>query len=113
MKTKTLDVSKFFDNVPMKVVIKKLNYGELIDIKDNTPMGIDKLTQVPKELEGQASALFMKATILSVPIVKMDGDKETIVQVSKPTLEEIRSLDFDLGTYLIEEISKFNGLSPN
>lgn len=103
MKIKELDVSKFFENVPTKITIKKLNFGELIDIKDNTPMGIDKITQVPKELEGQASLMFMQAAIIVAPFIKG----------TKATIEEVRNLDFDLGTFLIEEIYKLNGLNPN
>ena len=103
MKTKELDVSKFFENVPTKVVIKKLSFGELVDIKDNTPMGIDKITQVPKELEGQTSLLFIQAALVSAPFIKG----------TKAIIEEIRNMDFDLGTFLIEEIYKLNNLSPN
>ena len=103
MKTKEIDVSKFFENVPTKVVIKKLTFGELVDIKDNTPMGIDKITQVPKELEGQTSLMFIQAALVSAPFIKG----------TKATLDEVRNLDFDLGTFLIEEIYKLNGLGPN
>ena len=103
MKTKELDVSKFFENVPTKVVIKKLTFGELVDIKDNTPMGIDKITQVPKELEGQAALMFMQSSIVSAPFIKG----------TKATIEEVRNIEFDLGTFLVAEIYKFNGLSPN
>jgi len=113
MKTKTLDVSKFFENVPTTAIIKKLSFGELIDIKDNTPMGIDKITQVPRELEGQTSALFMQAAIVSLPLLKEENGVEKIVQLSKPTIADVRSIDFDFGTFLIEEIYGLNNLSPN
>ncbi len=103
MKTKELDISKFFENVPTKVVIKKLSFGELVDIKDNAPTGIDKITQVPKELEGQASLMFMQASLVSAPFIKG----------TKATIEEVRNIDFDLGTFLIEEIYKLNNLAPN
>ena len=103
MKNKELDVSKFFENVPTKIVIKKISFGELVDIKDDAPMGIDKITQVPKELEGQTSLMFIQAALVSAPFV----------QGKKATIEEIRNLDFDLGTFLIEEIYKLNNLSPN
>lgn len=103
MKTHELDVAKFYDNAPTKIVIKKLSFGELVDIKDNTPIGIDKITQVPKELEGQTSLLFIQAALVSAPFIKG----------TKATIGEVRDIDFDLGTFLIEEIYKLNGLSPN
>ena len=102
MKIKELDISKFWET-PATVVIKKLTFGELVDIKDNTPVGIDKITQVPKELEGQTSLMFIQAALVSAPFIKG----------TKATIEEIRNLDFDLGTFLIEEIYKLNGLGPN
>jgi len=102
MKTKELDISKYLET-GAKCTIKKLTFGELVDIKDNTPMGIDKITQVPKELEGQTSLLFIQAALVSAPFIKG----------TKATIEEVRSLDFDLGTFLIEEIYKINNLSPN
>lgn len=112
-KIEEIDVSKYFDGTKQIAKIKKLSFGELVDIKDSTPMAIDKITQVPKELEGQAAILFMRASLLSVPIIKKSGDVEQIVQVSNPTIEEIRSIDFDLGTFLIEKIYAKNNLAPN
>jgi len=102
MKIKELDISKFWET-PATVVIKKLTFGELVDIKDNTPVGIDKITQVPKELEGQTSLMFIQAALVSAPFIKG----------TKATIEEVRNIDFDLGTFLIEEIYKLNGLGPN
>ena len=102
MKTKELDISKYWET-EAKCTIKKLTFGELIDIKDNVPMGIDKITQVPKELEGQTSLMFIQAAIVSGPFIKG----------TKATIEEIRNLDFELGSFLIEEIYKLNNLSPN
>jgi len=103
MKTYELDVAKFYDNVPTKIIIKKLSFGELVDIKDNTPMGVDKITQVPRELEGQTSLMFIQAALVSAPFIKG----------TRATINEVRDIDFDLGTFLITEIYKLNGLSPN
>lgn len=102
LKTAELDITKYWD-FPAKVVIKKLNFGELVDIKDNMPMHIDPLTQLPKEKEGYASLMFIQASIVSAPFVVG----------KKATLEEIRSLDYDLGAFLAEEVFKLNGISPN
>jgi hypothetical protein len=102
-KIEEVDVSKFFENVPTIVKIKKLTFGELVDIKDSVPMGIDKLTQVPKELEGQTSLMFIQAALVSAPFIKG----------TKATIDEVRNMDFDLGTFLIEKIYAKNNLSPN
>lgn len=102
MKTVTLDISKFWET-PATVTIKKLNFGELVDLKDSMPMHIDPLTQLPVEKEGAASTMFIQASIVTAPFVVG----------KKATLEEIRSVDFDLGTFIAEEVFKLNGLSPN
>jgi hypothetical protein len=46
VKTIELDITKFWES-PAKVVIKKLNFGEFMDIKDNIPKHIDSLTKLP------------------------------------------------------------------
>jgi len=102
-KNKKLDISKYTEKEGDICEIKKLTFGELVDIKDNAIMGIDKITQIPKELEGQTSLMFIQAALVSAPFIKG----------TKATIEEVRNIDFDLGTFLIEEIYKLNGLSPN
>jgi len=102
VKTVELDITKFWE-FPAKVVIKKLNFGELVDLKDSMPMHIDPLTQLPKEREGYASLMFIQSSIVTAPFVT--GKKATV--------EEIRNLDFDLGTFLAEEVFKLNGVTPN
>jgi hypothetical protein len=102
VKTIELDITKFWES-PAKVVIKKLNFGEFMDIKDNIPKHIDSLTQLPVEKEGEAALLFVQASIVSAPFVIG----------KKATREELRSLDFDLGTFIAEEVLKLNELTPN
>ncbi len=102
VKTLEVDITKFWD-FPATVIIKKLNFGELVDMKDNMPMHIDPLTQLPKEKEGYASLMFLQAAILTAPFVV--GKKATI--------EEIRNLDYDLGSFLAEKVFELNGISPN
>ena len=97
-----LDITKYWE-CPATVSIKKLNFGELVDLKDNMPMHVDPFTQLPKEKEGYASLMFIQSAIVSAPFVK--GKKATV--------EEIRNLDYDLGTFLAEEVFKLNGISPN
>jgi hypothetical protein len=102
VKTVSVDISKFWET-PATVTIKKLNFGELVDLKDNMPMHIDPLTQLPKEKEGYASLMFIQAAIISAPFVT--GKKATV--------EEIRSIDFDLGSLIADEVFKLNGITPN
>jgi len=101
-KTLELDITKYWE-FPAKVTIKKLNFGELVDLKDNMPMHIDPFTNLPKEREGLASVMFVQYSIVTAPFIK--GKKATV--------EEIRELDYDLGTFLAEEVFKLNGITPN
>ncbi len=97
-----IDVSKFFDT-PTIVRIKRMTFGEIAYLKDNTPFNIDPVTRIKTEKEGEAAMMLSQMAIVSAPFFKN----------KKPTLEEVKELDYELGIYLSEEISKFNNISPN
>ncbi len=63
-KEKEVDVTKFFEK-PTIVRIKRLGFGELAYLKDNTPFNIDPITRVKTEKEGEAALMLVQSAIIS------------------------------------------------
>ncbi len=101
-KTKELDITKYW-NEPAKVIIQKLTFGQMSDIRDAIPINLVGNMQTSKPQIGQIGILFLQKAVVSAPFIKG-------VQA---TLEEARGIDSDLGDYLLEQIYEFNGISPN
>ena len=103
-KTKELDVTKFYDNVPTKITIRKFNAGDLAEIRDSVQVNMIGETQSARPQMGQLFLLTLLKGIHEAPFLSA-GKKLDIV-----TLKEI---DGELADFLAGEINKFNNISPN
>ncbi len=103
MKTKVVDISKFWGS-QAQCVIKKLSIGDTADIRSEIKVDIIGSMASAKPDMGKLMLLTLQKGIVSAPFIKEPG---------KATMEEIRSIDGDLGEFLISEIDKLNEVSPN
>lgn len=103
MKTKRIDVSKFFDGQLVEVIIKKLSVGDLADIRSSVKVGVLGSNVDAKPDMGQLMLMTLQRGIYKAPFIKVDG---------KSTMDEIRDIDGDLGEFLLEEIDNFNETNP-
>jgi len=103
MKTKSIDVSKFFDNVPTTVTIKKFNAGDIAEIRSTVRVNMLGEIQNATPDMGTIFLLTLLKGIYQSPFQKN----------AKITMEEIREIDGDIADFIADEINTFNNISPN
>ena len=103
MKTKVLNIDNYWDS-PATVVIKKMSFGDASDIRDTIQASMVGTVQQAKISAGNLGLLTLMKGIYTAPFVKING---------APTMAEVRTIDGDLGDFLLEEINQLNDSSPN
>lgn len=106
MRTKDIDITKYFDEDTMKgeaiVTIKKLLFGDFNDIQDEITnikvLGKNNISASPKI--GQMKLLLVQRSLVNAPFAIND-------------LGTIRNLALDFGDFLYEEIENFNDLGED
>lgn len=102
-KTKEIDISKFFDNVSTKCVIRKFTAGDLAAIRSTVRVTMLGDTQSMTPDMGTVFLMTLEKGIYSSPFQKEQRIK----------IEEVREIDGDLADFIADEINKYNNISPN
>jgi len=102
IKTKKIDISEWQEEFPGKepvVVLKKLTFGEYINLQDEiADIKIIGKQQIVNTKIGRAKHLMVLKSI-----------KEAPFEISE---KGINNLPFDLGEFIFTEIDNFNEVSP-
>jgi len=104
LKTKPLDVSKFYDGVHTTITIRKFNAGDLAEIRDSVQVNMIGDMQSAKPQMGQLFLLTLLKGIHEAPFLSAG---------KKLDMTTVKEIDGELADFLAAEINSYNNISPN